>query len=128
MVKRYGTSSMECENGIYVLHAEYEKVVAERDALLKELRTPLLTGANAPMYGGIFCAEGVSRDAAYSAFHSGARYVTVYYGVKRLFSSMAEFDAHRLARDCSKCGAKEVPANVYCKGMDCPLNPAKEQA
>uniref|UniRef100_UPI001ABAFAF6 hypothetical protein n=1 Tax=Paraburkholderia phenoliruptrix TaxID=252970 RepID=UPI001ABAFAF6 len=22
MVKRYGTSSMECENGIYVLHAE----------------------------------------------------------------------------------------------------------
>jgi hypothetical protein len=34
--KRYGTSSMECENGIYVLHAEYEKVVAERERLRAE--------------------------------------------------------------------------------------------
>ncbi|MDR6389203.1 hypothetical protein [Paraburkholderia phenoliruptrix] len=33
MVKRYGTSSMECENGIYVLHAEYEKVLAECERL-----------------------------------------------------------------------------------------------
>lgn len=32
-IKRYGTSSMECENGIYVLHAEYEKVVAECERL-----------------------------------------------------------------------------------------------
>jgi hypothetical protein len=32
-VKRYGTSSMECPNGIYVLHSEYEKVAAERDRL-----------------------------------------------------------------------------------------------
>jgi hypothetical protein len=33
MVKRYGTSSMECENGIYVLHAEYEALEAEVQAL-----------------------------------------------------------------------------------------------
>lgn len=27
-VQRYGTSSMPCDSGIYVLHSEYEKVVA----------------------------------------------------------------------------------------------------
>jgi hypothetical protein len=32
-IKRYGTSSMECENGIYVLHTEYEKVLAECERL-----------------------------------------------------------------------------------------------
>jgi hypothetical protein len=36
MVKRYGTSSMECENGIYVLHAEYEALEAEVRALRED--------------------------------------------------------------------------------------------
>jgi hypothetical protein len=36
-IKRYGTSSMECESGIYVLHADYEKVVAECEALKHDL-------------------------------------------------------------------------------------------
>jgi hypothetical protein len=29
MIKRYGTSSMPCDSGIYVLYSEYERVVAE---------------------------------------------------------------------------------------------------
>jgi hypothetical protein len=28
-------------------------------------------------------------------------------------------------RDCPKCGEKDLPASVYCKGMDCPLNPSR---
>jgi hypothetical protein len=32
-IKRYGTSSAECPNGIYVLFSEYEKVVAECERL-----------------------------------------------------------------------------------------------
>jgi hypothetical protein len=41
MVKRYGTSSMECENGIYVLHAEYEALEAEVRALREALSNPV---------------------------------------------------------------------------------------
>lgn len=33
MVKRYGTSSMPCDSGIYVLHKDYEALERERDAL-----------------------------------------------------------------------------------------------
>jgi hypothetical protein len=32
-IKRYGTSSAECSNGIYVLFSEYERVVAECERL-----------------------------------------------------------------------------------------------
>jgi hypothetical protein len=32
-IKRYGTSSMPCDSGIYVLHSEYEALERERDAL-----------------------------------------------------------------------------------------------
>lgn len=32
-IKRYGTSSMPVENGIYVLHSEYEALERERDAV-----------------------------------------------------------------------------------------------
>lgn len=32
-IKRYGTSSMECPNGIFVLFSEYERVVAALRAI-----------------------------------------------------------------------------------------------
>lgn len=28
-------------------------------------------------------------------------------------------------RDCPKCGDTGIPSGVYCKGIDCPLNPAR---
>lgn len=31
------------------------------------------------------------------------------------------------ARDCPKCGT-ELPPGAYCKGIDCPLNPAQAKA
>lgn len=68
-------------------------LVAEVRRLREALSTPLLTGADAPMYGGIFGAEGANRDVAETAFCSGAPTVTVYYGEKRVYTSMAEFCA-----------------------------------
>jgi hypothetical protein len=53
----------------------------------------MFTGADAPMYGGIFGAEGVNRDVAETAFYTGAPAVTVYYGEKRVFTNLAEFCA-----------------------------------
>ena len=32
-IKRYGTSSMPCDSGIYVLYSEHEKVVVECERL-----------------------------------------------------------------------------------------------
>ncbi|WP_321905147.1 hypothetical protein [Paraburkholderia tropica] len=61
--------------------------------LRAELATPLLTGADAPLYGGIFCAEGISHEAAESAFYTGAPAVTVYYGRRHLYTCLAEFYA-----------------------------------
>jgi hypothetical protein len=34
--QRYGTSAMPCDSGIFVMHSEYEKVVAEKDALRED--------------------------------------------------------------------------------------------
>jgi hypothetical protein len=60
MVKRYGTSSMECENGIYVLHAEYEKVLAE----CERLRAALDSGTPAQQFALVvdrnYEGEGIS--------------------------------------------------------------------
>ncbi|MDE1139953.1 MAG: hypothetical protein PW999_09920 [Paraburkholderia tropica] len=61
--------------------------------LRAELATPLLTGADAPMYGGIFCAEGISHNTAESAFYAGASLVTVYYGRKHVYPHLAAFMA-----------------------------------
>jgi hypothetical protein len=36
-INRYGSSAMPREDGIFCLYSEYEKVVAERDALLATL-------------------------------------------------------------------------------------------
>jgi hypothetical protein len=36
--KRYGTSSMPCDTGIYVLFSEYEKVVAECERLRETIK------------------------------------------------------------------------------------------
>jgi hypothetical protein len=35
-ITRYGTSGMHREDGVFVLYGEFERVVAERDALLAE--------------------------------------------------------------------------------------------
>lgn len=35
--QRYGASAAPCDTGIFVMHADYEKVVAECDALKHDL-------------------------------------------------------------------------------------------
>jgi len=69
------------------------ELIAEVRRLREVLSTPAFTGADAPMYGGIFGAEGASRDVAETAFYTGAPTVTVYYGEKRVFTNLAEFCA-----------------------------------
>lgn len=69
------------------------ELIAEVRSLREALSTPLLTGADAPMYGGIFGAYGINRGVAETAFYAGAPCVTVYYGVTRVFTSVAEFCA-----------------------------------
>jgi hypothetical protein len=69
------------------------ELIAEVRRLREALNTPLLTAQDAPIYGGVLCTEGASRDAAMSAFYAGALTVTVYYGEKRIYKSMAEFCA-----------------------------------
>lgn len=68
-------------------------LIAEVRALRAELNTPLLTGAYAPMYDGIFAAEGINHDVAMSAFYENAPTVTVYYGRRHVYTCMAEFCA-----------------------------------
>lgn len=89
--QRYGVSSMPCESGLYVLHKDYLALEAEVERLREALDTPMFTGADAPMYGGIFGAEGANRGVAETAFYTGAPIVSVYYGEKRVFTSLAEF-------------------------------------
>lgn len=77
-------------------HANAEMFKAEKadnEALRAELNTPLLTGAYAPMYEGIFAAEGINHDVAMSAFYANAPTVTVYYGRRHVYTCMAEFCA-----------------------------------
>lgn len=93
MVQRYGTSCMPRSDGVYVRHSDYEVLEAECERLRAALRTPLLTGADAPMYGGIFAVEGINREVVETAFYAGAHTVTIYYGERRVFTSMAEFYA-----------------------------------
>jgi hypothetical protein len=69
------------------------ELIAEVRRLRETLSTPLFTGADAPMYGGIFGVEGANRTVAERAFYAGAPHVTVYYGEKRIFLSVAEFCA-----------------------------------
>lgn len=69
------------------------ELCAEVRRLTEALSTPVFTGAAAPMYGGIFGAEGVNRDVAEAAFYTGAPTVTVYYGEKHVYTSLAEFCA-----------------------------------
>ncbi len=83
----------EAPNGEFVAYADYEALAGEVRELREVLSTPLLTGADAPMYGGIFGAPGVNRDVAETAFYAGAPCVTVYCGVTRVFTSVAEFCA-----------------------------------
>ncbi|KVC81404.1 hypothetical protein [Burkholderia ubonensis] len=68
-------------------------LVAEVRALRARLETPLLTGAYAPMYGGVFAVEGISHEAAESALYAGATTVTIYYGERRIFTCMSDFMA-----------------------------------
>ncbi len=69
------------------------ELIAEVRRMREALSTPMFTGADAPVYGGIFGVEGVSRDAAETAFYTGAPTVTVYYGERRVFTNLAEFCA-----------------------------------
>ncbi|WP_321799776.1 hypothetical protein [Burkholderia sp. BCC1988] len=39
---------------------------------------------------------------------------------EKLYPELAKPDS---ARSCTKCGASDIPAGAYCKGIDCPLNP-----
>lgn len=80
----------------YALSEQWQDVVAliaEVRALRAELNTPLLTGAYAPMYDGIFAAEGINHGVAMSAFYANAPTVTVYYGKRHVYTCMAEFCA-----------------------------------
>ncbi|ARL91004.1 hypothetical protein [Burkholderia pseudomallei] len=107
-------------------HANEEMFRAEKaeHALLKEtMREPVLMLCQFPG-GGSWTAEGVNERVAEEAFSNCADTVTIYYGGRRVFDCLAAFHNHVHARDCPKCGQKDVPANVYCKGMDCPLNPS----
>ena len=84
MVKRYGTSSMECPNGIYVLHAEYEKVLAECERLRGALATPI---AALIQWSDIETSmlSGWSDSIAEDALRSGKK-VTAYYGEVRPYT------------------------------------------
>lgn len=92
-IKRYGTSSMECPNGIYVLHAEYEKVVAELERLRAALATPVFTAGYSPYLNALAGLEGAHWDVAHDVFYNSNRPLTVYYGEKRIYTSLAEFCA-----------------------------------
>lgn len=61
--KRYGTSSMECPNGIFVLFSEYERVVAERDAAIEMANRNALDAARwAHIYHGRYVVCEVMPD------------------------------------------------------------------
>jgi hypothetical protein len=65
----------------------------ENEALREALNTPVLTAAYSTYIGRIVGAEGVYHDVAQDVFLNSDQPVAVYYGVKRLFSCMAEFYA-----------------------------------
>lgn len=76
-----------------------------------------------PMRGDPYCpcemerrglqATGPSEEEKRAFQEALARYCTQHESV---------------ARDCSKCGEKDVPVGKYCKGVGCPLNPAARGA
>jgi hypothetical protein len=61
--KRYGTSSMECPNGIYVLFSEYERVVAECERLRMQRYELMGVVADVEMGHGFdaVCLETIKR-------------------------------------------------------------------
>lgn len=111
-------------------HANGEMFRAEKaeHALLREaMREPTLTVCRFPG-GASWAADGVNERVAEAAFMQCADTVTIHYGERRVFTNMAAFHNHVHARDCSKCGQKDVPANAYCKCVDCPLNPSRQSS
>lgn len=111
-------------------HANGEMFRAQKaeHALLREaMREPTLTVCRFPG-GASWAADGVNERVAEAAFMQCADTVTIHYGERRVFTNMAAFHNHVHARDCSKCGQKDVPANVYCKCVDCPLNPSRQSS
>lgn len=92
-IQRYGTSSAPREDGVFCLWSEYEKVVTERDALRAALATPVFTAGYSPYLNALVGLEGAHWDVAYDVFANSAQLVTVYYGEKRVYPSMAEFCA-----------------------------------
>lgn len=125
-----GAITADLQSAKLLAHANGEMFRAEKaeHALLREvMREPTLTVCQFPG-GASWAADGVNERVAEAAFMQCADTVTIYYGERRVFTNMAAFHNHVHARDCSKCGQKDVPANVYCKCVDCPLNPSRQSS
>jgi len=142
---RTGMDSAKRASGIQLQLAEQARAESSPDALASEraanamlteeneqlqekLQTPLMTR----IYRNAWHSNGfeglIDARVAEEAFMDGAEKVLVYYGEARIFTTLAEFmEAYPKpdARECSKCGHRNLPAGAYCKGIDCPLNPAQ---
>lgn len=124
-IKRYGTSSMECENGCFVMFAELEKVVAECERLRADAaRLDYLDALNdrKNIQNGTRYGWGLTENCNRIALEDHHFPVL---GVREAI------DAARIksgVRDCAKCGVKNIPKGAYCKGINCPLNSAMEKA
>lgn len=78
---RYGTSCAEHPEGCFVKFSEYEKVVAERDALLLLLDTPIAMKVKwSPLESTLI--DGWSPEVAVDALGRGKK-LTIYYGQKK---------------------------------------------
>lgn len=134
--QRYGASAAPRDDGIFCLYAEYEKVAAERNAALLdaerareernrvgvEIRREWMAKCEALRKAGqavLDWTEAKHRPPVPEKFPCGE---TAHVRVHALVELHQAVNA--ATRDCPKCGIKNLPAGAYCKGIQCPLNPA----
>ncbi|MFL9904629.1 hypothetical protein PQR71_41965 [Paraburkholderia fungorum] len=124
-ITRYGTSGMHREDGIFVLYGEYERMVAECERLRADAeRLNYLDSRNdrKNVQNGTRYGWGLTENCNRIALEDH------HFPVLTVREAIDAARVKTGIRDCAKCGVKNLPAGTYCKGIQCPLNPAMEKA